>query len=35
MDDGYPLRDDSILLTKGTVMGQSGSTNIMKILPVG
>lgn len=35
MDGGYLLRDDSILLTKGTVMGQSGSTNIMKILPVG
>ena len=33
-DGGYLLRDDSILLTKGTEMGQSGSTNIIKILPV-
>jgi pyruvate kinase len=33
-DGGYLQRDDSILLTKGTVMGQAGSTNIMKILPV-
>ena len=34
MDDGYLFKGDSILLTKGTEMGQSGSTNIMKILPV-
>ena len=33
-DGGYLLRDDSILLTKGTEMGRSGSTNIIKILPV-
>ena len=33
-DGGYLLREDSILLTKGTEMGQSGSTNIIKILPV-
>ncbi len=33
-DDGFLLKGDSILLTKGTVMGQTGSTNIMKILPV-
>ncbi len=34
MDGGFLARDDSILLTKGTEMGRSGSTNIMKILPV-
>ena len=34
MDGGYLLKGDSILLTKGTEMGRSGSTNIMKILPV-
>lgn len=34
MDDGYLFKGDSILLTKGTEMGQSGSTNILKILPV-
>ena len=33
-DGGYLQRDDAILLTKGTVMGRSGSTNIIKILPV-
>lgn len=33
-DGGYLQKDDSILLTKGTVMGEAGSTNIMKILPV-
>ena len=33
-DGGYLQRDDSILLTKGTIMGRSGSTNIIKILPV-
>ena len=31
---GYLRKDDSILLTKGAVMGRAGSTNIMKILPV-
>jgi len=34
-DGTYLRRDDSILLTKGAVMGRRGSTNIMKILPVG
>jgi len=33
-DGGYLSREDSILLTKGAIMGRSGSTNIMKILPV-
>ena len=33
-DGGYLQRNDAILLTKGTVMGRSGSTNIIKILPV-
>ena len=33
-DGGYLQRDDAILLTKGTEMGRSGSTNIIKILPV-
>ncbi|MFV8818653.1 pyruvate kinase [Haliea sp. E17] len=33
-DGNYLLKGDSILLTKGTVMGRAGSTNIMKILPV-
>lgn len=33
-DGGYLNKDDSILLTKGSVMGRPGSTNIMKILPV-
>lgn len=33
-DGGYLQRGDAILLTKGTIMGQSGSTNIIKILPV-
>ena len=34
LDGGYLQKDDSILLTKGEIMGQAGSTNIMKILPV-
>jgi len=34
LDGGYLQKNDSILLTKGEVMGQAGSTNIMKILPV-
>ena len=34
LDGGYLGKDDSILLTKGAVMGTAGSTNIMKILPV-
>ena len=33
-DGAYLQKDDSILLTKGAVMGRSGSTNILKILPV-
>jgi pyruvate kinase len=33
-DGGYLQKGDSILLTRGSVMGRSGSTNIMKILPV-
>ncbi|RLQ23451.1 pyruvate kinase [Seongchinamella sediminis] len=33
-DGGYLQRGDAILLTKGTIMGRSGSTNIIKILPV-
>jgi pyruvate kinase len=33
-DGGFLLKGDSMLLTKGTEMGRSGSTNIMKILPV-
>lgn len=33
-DGGYLSKDDSILLTKGAIMGRPGSTNIMKILPV-
>jgi pyruvate kinase len=33
-DGGFLLKDDSVLLTKGTVMGRSGSTNIIQILPV-
>jgi pyruvate kinase len=34
LDGGYLQKDDSILLTKGEVLGRAGSTNIMKILPV-
>jgi pyruvate kinase len=33
-DGGYLNKNDSILLTKGAVMGRAGSTNIMKILAV-
>jgi pyruvate kinase len=33
-DGGFVSKDDFLLLTKGAVMGRSGSTNIMKILPV-
>ena len=33
-DGAYLQKGDSILLTKGAVMGRSGSTNILKILPV-
>ena len=33
-DGGYLARGDAILLTRGEVMGRSGSTNIMKLLPV-
>ncbi len=34
LDGRFLQKGDSILLTKGAVMGRSGSTNIMKILPV-
>jgi len=34
LDGGYLQKNDSILLTKGAIMGTAGSTNIMKILPV-
>ncbi|MAT92595.1 MAG: pyruvate kinase [Halioglobus sp.] len=34
LDGGYLGKGDSILLTRGEVMGAAGSTNIMKILPV-
>ncbi len=33
-DGGFLGKDDSILLTKGAIMGRPGATNIMKILPV-
>jgi pyruvate kinase len=33
-DENYLQKGDSILLTKGSVMGRPGSTNIMKILEV-
>jgi len=33
-DGGYLNKDDSILLTKGAIMGRPGATNIMKILSV-
>ncbi len=31
---GYLNTEDAIILTKGMIMGQEGTTNIMKILPV-
>lgn len=34
LDGGYLGKGDSIILTKGAVMGTAGSTNIMKILSV-
>ncbi|MBP6682015.1 MAG: pyruvate kinase, partial [Halioglobus sp.] len=34
LDGGYLQKNDSILLTRGEVMGRTGATNIMKILPV-
>jgi len=34
MDAHYLQTGDSIILTRGSLMGQSGGTNIMKILPV-
>ena len=34
VDGGYLQQHDSILLTKGSVQGEAGATNIMKILPV-
>ncbi|MFV0276678.1 MAG: pyruvate kinase [Parahaliea sp.] len=33
-DEGFFQHSDSILLTRGDVMGAAGSTNILKILPV-
>ncbi|MDP4788618.1 MAG: pyruvate kinase [Haliea sp.] len=33
-DEGQLQKDDAVLLTKGSVMGRPGSTNIMKILSV-
>ena len=33
-DEGHISKGDSILLTRGEVMGRAGSTNIIKILPV-
>ena len=34
VDGGYLQKNESILLTRGSVMGEAGATNIMKILPV-
>jgi pyruvate kinase len=34
LDGGYLQKQDDILLTRGSIMGTAGSTNIMKILPV-
>jgi pyruvate kinase len=34
LDGRFLQKGDSILLTKGTVIGRAGATNIMKILPV-
>lgn len=34
LDGNYLSKGDSILLTKGQQMGEAGSTNIMKVLPV-
>lgn len=34
LDGHYLQKNDSILLTKGAVMGRAGATNILKILPV-
>jgi pyruvate kinase len=33
-DEGQLHKDDAVLLTKGSVMGRPGSTNILKILSV-
>jgi pyruvate kinase len=33
-DEGQLRKGDAVLLTKGSIIGQSGATNIMKILPV-
>jgi pyruvate kinase len=33
-DHGYLAKGDALLLTRGEILGQSGSTNIMKILSV-
>ncbi len=34
LDGGYLQKHDDILLTRGSIMGRAGSTNILKILPV-
>ncbi len=34
LDGGYLQKNDAILLTRGSILGHAGSTNIMKILPV-
>lgn len=34
LDGGYLSKGDSILLTKGSQMGEAGATNILKVLPV-
>lgn len=34
LDGGYLRKSDSILLTKGAILGRAGATNIMKVLPV-
>lgn len=34
LDGGYLQKNDAILLTRGSILGRAGSTNIMKILPV-
>jgi len=34
LDGGYIARGDHILMTKGSAMGQTGMTDMLKILPV-
>ena len=33
-DNDYLGKSDSVLLSRGDVIGQAGATNVMKILPV-